>query len=419
MHKALIAAASLAAVSIAQPASADAVCEWMDFSSRIATAAATPAPGGERSPELSRAQTRVALAMFEALNAIDRRYESYLGLPQAEATASQEAAAVTAAYKVLLHFYPGQKQSLEDNHAVAMEAVTDAARREAGRKVGEAAAAAAITAGGIDPAIQQTHYRPRTSAGEWTATALPVFQPYAVAFKPWILSRVDAVRPGPPPALTSERWARDYEEVRVLGRAEKSTRTPHQTLMARYRITPDMMPSLRLAADAPGRKLVSNARLFALTAMVSDDAGMANVDAKLHYNFWRPITAIRNGEADGNPATHPEADWRPLIDTPNHPEYPCAHCTYAGGLAEVMKAEVGPKPTAGVRVSSRSIPSAAVQVLPTWDDWVREVNLSRTLGGVHYRFSNEAGEEIGRKVARMGLEKVMRPLPKREQRPAA
>jgi hypothetical protein len=177
-----------------------------------------------------------------------------------------------------------------------------------------------------------------------------------------------------------------------------------------------MTPTLRMTADAPGRTLVSNARLFALNAMVADDAGMANVEAKLHYNFWRPITAIRNGEDDGNPATKAEADWRPLVDTPNHPEYPCAHCTYASGLAEVMKAEVGPRPAAGVRVSSRSIPSSAVQVLPSWDDWVREVSYSRTLGGVHYRFSNEAGEEIGRKVARMALDKVMRPLPAAQKR---
>lgn len=408
MRRLLMGTAVAAFLGSVGPASADVVCEWMEFAGRIAVAA--PA-GGERSPELNRAQTRVALAMFEALNAVDRRYESYLALPAADPKASQEAAAVAAAHAVMLHFYPGQKQSLDDNYAVAMEAVTDPAAREAGRTTGEAAAALAIKAGAIDPAVAQVPYRPRTKAGEWVPTQLPVFAPYTVAFKPWILPKVDAVRPGPPPALTSERWARDYEEVRTLGRAESSARTPHQTLMARYRITPDMHPTLRLTADAPGRSLVENARLFALTSMVADDAGMATAEAKLHYNFWRPITAIRNGNEDGNAATRPDAEWRPLIDTPNHPEYPCAHCSYAGAIAEVMTAETGARPAAGVRVSSRSIPNAAVQVLPSWDEWVREVNLSRTLGGVHYRFSNEAGEEMGRRVARMALEKVMRPLP--------
>lgn len=419
MKRFMAAVLAATALGTATPASADTVCEWVEFAQRIAAAGAggggggatTPAP---RDPELSRAQTRVALAMFEALNAIDRRYQSYLGFPQGDAAASQDAAAVTAAHHVLLHYYPGQRAALEETYAVAMEAVTDAAKREAGRLIGEAAARAAIRAGGIDPAAVQAPYRPRTRAGEWVPTQLPAFEPWSTAFRPWILPRVDAVRPAPPPALTSERWARDYDEVRRLGARESRERTPQQTLMARYRITPDMTPSLRLAADAPSRRLVENARLFALVGMAADDANMATGEAKLHYNFWRPVTAIRNGEDDGNPATAPEPAWEPLIATPNHPEYPCAHCSYAGAIAEVMAREVGSRPAAGVRVSSRSIPNAAVQVMASWDDWVREVSLSRTLGGVHYRFSNEAGEGIGRDVARLALANVMQPLPQPE-----
>ncbi len=188
--------------------------------------------------------------------------------------------------------------------------------------------------------------------------------------------------------------------------------------MARYRITPNMMPTMRIAADSPGRRPVENARMFAMQAMILDDALMATADAKLHYNFWRPVTAIRNGEDDGNPATAPDPSWEPLIATPNHPEYPCGHCMIAGSIAEFMSAEVGPKPSYGVRVSSRSIANSAVQALPSWDEWVRQVNLSRTYGGVHYRFSNEAGEEIGRKVARMALANIMRPLPTSKKRKA-
>jgi hypothetical protein len=175
-----------------------------------------------------------------------------------------------------------------------------------------------------------------------------------------------------------------------------------------------MMPTLRGTADAPGRRMVDNARLFALVSMVGDDAGMANADAKMHYNFWRPITAIRNADSDGNDSTQPDPSWEPLIGTPNHPEYPCAHCTSAAAIAEVMSATTGPRPPAGVRVASRSLPNSAVQVLPSWDDWVREVSLSRILGGVHYRFSNEAGEQIGRQVAQMALRNVMKPLPGRQ-----
>ncbi|HEY0628665.1 MAG TPA: vanadium-dependent haloperoxidase, partial [Sphingomicrobium sp.] len=212
------------------------------------------------------------------------------------------------------------------------------------------------------------------------------------------------------PALTSERYARDLEEVKRIGGKKSDARTPHQTLMARYRITPDMMPALRMVADAKGRRPVENARLFALYNMVNDDALLAVGDAKLHYNYWRPITAIRNAEKDGNPATAAEPGWEPLINTPNHPEYPCGHCIMAASTAELMKLEYGNKPDWGVRVSSRSLPNAAVQVLPDWDKWAEEVSFSRTLGGVHYRFSNEAAEEMGRKISRMAVEKYMRPL---------
>ena len=414
MRKFLLLAAG-AAFAAASPASADTVCEWIDYAQAVGTAAAPP-PDAPRTGEHDRAQTQVAIAMFEALNAIDRRFESYLGMAPAAPGASQDAAAATAAYQVLLAHYPGQKAGLDDSYNVAMLAVSDSAARDKGKAIGEAAAKLALAAGGFDPARKPVYYRPRTSAGTWTATQLPVFAPYTLTFRPWILPSFDAVRPAPPPALGSARWARDYEEIRTLGAKAGSTRTAEQTLMARYRITPNMTPTLRLIADSKGRSLVANARMFALLAMVADDAGTATAEAKLHYNFWRPITAIRNGSDDGNDSTTEDPAWEPLIATPNHPEYPCAHCTYAAATAAVLKSEVGDAPPGGVRVHSRSIPNSIVQVVPSLDDWVREVSISRTYGGVHYRFSNEAGEEVGRKVAAMALTNVMRPLPAKGRR---
>lgn len=394
----------------ALPARADTICEWMEFGESVVNSSEPTFGPGERTPDHMRALTQVALAMFEAVNAIDHRYESYLKLDRGDPRASQNAAATTAAYTVLVSHFPAKKSELEESYRIAMDGIADATARDNGRLIGEEAAALALKSGMIDPAIIQSPYRPRTQPGVWTATTLPVVQPFMIAFHPWVLANVESVRPPPPPALTSAAWARDYNEVKALGSKDSSARTPHETLMARYRITPNMMPSLRLVADAPGRSLVSNARMFALAAMASDDAGMATVAAKLHYNFWRPISAVRNAQDDSNPATLSDPAWVPLITTPMHPEYPCGHCTYAAAIAEVMKAETGASPPGGVRVSSRSIPGAAVQVLPSWDDWVREVSYSRILGGVHYRFSNDAGEQIGRGVARLTLSSVMRPL---------
>ena len=400
-----------ATIAVCTPANADPICEWMDFAGKVETAAAPPSMA-PRTGEHDRAQTQVALAMFEAVNAIDRRYESYLGLAAGDARASQEVAAATAAYEVLLAHYPGQKTALEESYGLALDAEPNAAARESGTAIGSAAAKLALKAGLVDPAIVQTPYLPRAQAGVWVPTQLPVFAPYYLAQKPWFIGRADAVRPGPPPALTSDRYARDLNEVKRLGGKASKERTPHQTLMARYRITPDMLPALRGIADQNGRRLVDNARMFALFNMINDDALLAIADAKLHYNYWRPITSIRNAEMDGNPATAPDPAWEPLINTPNHPEYPCGHCIGAASTAELMKSQFGNSPKGGVRVASRSIPNSAVQVLPSWDKWAEEVSFSRTLGGVHYRFSNEAAEEMGRKVTRIALASAMRPIKK-------
>ncbi|HEY0035203.1 MAG TPA: vanadium-dependent haloperoxidase [Longimicrobium sp.] len=409
MRIATLGMAAAAALVFAQPAAADTVCDWWEFATRITNAQSAAG----RTPETERTMSRVSLAMFEALNAIDRRYESYLGFPVGDPTASQDAAAATAAYRVLLFQLPAQKTTLDDTYALTMASIPDERAREAGRLIGEQAAAAAQVAGGIDSTIAQVPYRPRTTPGEWIGAALPVLQPYWAAFRPWAAPSVEALRPPPPPALNSERWARDYEEVRRLGGRTSAERTPLQTLIARYREMPDLTPSLRMIADGPGRTPVQNARMFALLQMAMDDATQAMAVAKMHYNFWRPITAIRNGAEDGNDATAPDAGWVPLLVTPNFAEYPCGHCTYAAAVAEVMKAEVGPRPAMGVRVSSQSLPNAVVQVLPTWDEWVQQVSDSRIYGGVHYRFSNEAGEWAGSRAARMVLEKVMKPLPAR------
>ena len=414
MRAASLLLAAVAALAIARPAQADTVCDWWELANRLylpVQSSSAPHP-----PDQDRAVTRTTLAMFEALNAIDRRYTSYLNFPAGDATASQEAAAATAAYRVLVASFPAQKAVLDESYAISMHAIASSPAKEAGRLIGERAAAAALTAGGIDSTITQVPYRPRTSPGEWISTPLPSIEPYMSAFRPWVIPSADALRPPPPPAMNSPRWARDYEEVRRLGSRTSTERTPHQTLMARYRQAFDVTPSMRLAADAPGRTPVQNARMFVIYQMAFDDAALAMIVAKFHYNYWRPITAIRNGASDGNDATPGDAGWLPLLGTPNFPEYPCGHCTVAAAIAEVMKAEVGPRPATGVRVNAMAVPNSLVQVLPGWDEWAQEVSDSRMYGGVHYRFSNEAGEEIGRRAARAALERVARPLPARSAR---
>lgn len=398
-----ILAAALAGTALAwaHPAHADIVIDWADFANRINNKVE------QRTPISVAANPQVALAMFEAANAVDHRYQSYLGIDPAPPGASEDAAVMSAAHAVLVACYPDSKKMIDENYAVAIEQVPNDAARAKGIAIGEAAAAKAMTHGVIDKSIVQQQFRPATSPGTWIGAQLPVFDPWFQALQPFAIGTVDALRPPPPPALTSERYARDFDEVKRLGGKESTERTAHQSRMARYRITPDLMPMLRRISDLPGRSTVQNARMFARVAMTEFDEGLAMVDAKMHYQFWRPITAIRDADQDGNDATARDPNWAPLINTPNHPEYPCGHCGYASAMATVLKAEVGNAPPGGVEVASESIPDALLQRVPTFDDWVREVSLSRTLGGVHYRFSNDAAVDLGRRAA----EKVLALMP--------
>ena len=385
------------------PASADIVTNWADYAVKLGN-------GSDFSADAFPTNSQFAAAMFEAANAIDRRYEPLLGMAKANGEASSDVAVIVAARDVLLAHYPDKKARIEENADFALAALkVDPAVRANSERIGAEAAQLALSRGTLDKAIPLRDYRPRTSPGVWVGASLPVFPPFLQGMRPWAIGRVDAVRPAPPPPMTSERYARDFEEVKRLGGASSKERTPHQSLMARYRITPDIMPTVRNIADRAGRRTVDNARLLALLWIGEYDEGLAMVDAKMHYNYWRPITAIRNADDDGNPATSPDPSWTPMVNTPNHPEFPCGHCGYAAVTAEILKAEVGNRPPGGVEVGSDSITDAVTMRLPTFDDWVSEVSYSRTLGGVHYRFSNEAGEEIGRRAAAEVL-KLMKPI---------
>jgi hypothetical protein len=403
--------AALLGGTAAGPASADMVTDWWEVANRYYLAG--QAAPGPRSPDAERASSRTSLAMFEAVNATERRYASYLQLPPAEAGASQDAAAATAAFKVLLHHYPAQKAVLEDSYAMAMAGLPDTPAKAAGVAVGERAAAAAIGAGGVDPALEQAPYRPRAAPGEWIGAALPTLEPYWFALKPWAIGTPAALMPPPPPALTDPVWARDLGEVQRLGARASKERTPLQTLIARYRQGYDLSPMVRYIADRPGRAQVDNARMLALYHMAFDDAVQVMAVAKLRYDFWRPVTAIRNADKDGNDATMRNPAWAPLLPTPNFQEYPCGHCTAAAVQAEVLRLVGGLPADTPVRVAAGGAPTMVVQTVKSWDELVRQVSDSRMLGGVHYRFSNDAGEEIGRRAARIAVETLMRPLKRR------
>lgn len=393
------------ALLLGPKASADVLGEWTDTGIQLAVGAKQlPAAQG-------RTMAMVHVAMFDAVNGIERRYTSYAALaPEAsDGTAAPDAAATTAAHDVLRALFPDQATSIDAALAKSLDRVADANARAAGTALGHRVAAAILALRENDGASAANLYRPVTSAGVYVATPLPVGVTWGKV-KPWVMSSGAQLRPGPPPALSSTDWARAYNEVKDLGGKASTTRSAAQTETAKFweMTGPGAYKGIIASATrAPGRSLVQNARLLALTSMAQADSYVAIFDAKYAYNFWRPVTAIRNGDIDGNDGTALDSGWLPLIDTPMHPEYPCAHCINAGAVCAVLAREFGGKVPP---LSSTS--STAPGVTHSWtrlEEVTEEVSNARIWGGVHYRTSTTAGTAMGKKLGELVAETALRP----------
>jgi hypothetical protein len=355
----------------------------------------------------------VHVAMFETINSVDVRYTPYKVKAVASLGTSAEAAAAVAAHDVLVSLYPEQTSALDAKLDISLVRLTDPGVRASSLALGQRVAAAILALRADDGWDAPNTWRPVTAPGVYIPTALPLGSSWGKV-RPWVMDKGDQFRPAPPLPLNSAEWARDYNEVKSLGAKAGTTRTPVQTATALFwSITG---PNLYLGAtqalmDAAGHSLVQNARLLALASLVQADAYIAVFDAKYAYNFWRPLTAIRDGDQDDNEATAPDVAWLPLIDTPMHPEYPCAHCINAGAVGVVLEREFGTGRVKNMRLSSAGAPN----VVHSWErisDFVDEVSNSRVWAGVHYRTSAQVGTAMGRKIGELACDRLLRPLKK-------
>ena len=397
----LVVAASLLAAPMAL---ADAVTDWNIKAGEIVVEAKLPTPPANR--VLAIAQT----AVYEAVNAITKVYpDSELQL-EAASGASVEAAIAAANHATLAKLLPSQQAAIDTAYHAALAGIADGPAKTAGIAVGDKAAAAILAARADDGATTQETYRPHTTAGVYVPTAIPVVSHWPQR-KPWLMTSAAQFRPGPPPMLTSEVWARDYAEIKALGSKNSTERTAKQTEIATF--WEATQPSIyhgvvRSVATAPGREVTQNARLFVAVTQAVDDAMIAVFDAKYHYNFWRPVTAIRNGDIDGNDATERDPSWTPFIETPMHPEYPCAHCIVSSAVGTVLKAEIGTGPMPTLKTTSVTAKGAE----RSWtkiDDFMQEVANARIYDGVHYRNSTEVGSAMGKQVGELAVAKHLPP----------
>jgi hypothetical protein len=344
----------------------------------------------------------VQVAVFEATNSITGRYPPFKAKLPAVPGASVDAAVAAATRTALLKLVPPQQAAIEADYQAALKGIADGEAKSRGIAAGEQAAAAILTACADDGAMAPNVYRPHTAPGVYVPTVFPAV-PHWGKRRPWVMTSGDQFRPGPPPGLTSETWKRDLDEIKAVGGKISTQRTAEQTAIARFweATAPNVYwPVARSVASVPGRDVTDNARLLAVAAMAMDDALIAVFDAKYTYNFWRPVTAIRNTEGPaGDPA------WLPFIDTPMHPEYPCAHCIVSSALGAVLQAEIGPGPSPKLS-SSSSTAGGAVRTWNSVAEFWQEVAVARIYDGVHYRFSTVVGSEMGRKIGEVAVARV-------------
>jgi hypothetical protein len=394
----------------------------------------------------------VSAAVYDAVVAIEGRFEPYGPAITAPEGASVDAAVVEAAYQTLWAYFPpsscnpatpplayafclGVRPRLDEFHAEALSAIPAGQAKTNGQAVGLQAANNIVglrsNDGRMTP-IGVTSSFPTLAPGPavWRLTP-PAFAapqtPWVGDVRPFILQSADRFLPDPPPPLQSTEWAEAFSQIKTYGEATSSARTPEQTAIARFWSANVVRQYNRLAREvADERGLLQTARLAAMVNTVGADALISCLFAKYHYLFWRPVTAIDPtavtadsfgsvpGFDDGNPATLEQIGWRPLLATPNHPEYPAAHGAITSAMAEVFSTFLG---TQRINLHIHGFDAAgpannlsAVIHFERANDLRNEIVYARLWAGLHYHFSSVAGVVLGRNVAKHDLRQAFRPL---------
>ena len=352
----------------------------------------------------------VHLAMFDAVNSIERHYRPYLVELKAEPTTSKEAAAAAAAATILATLDPKTASDMKTALATYLASIPDGKDKLNGVELGEAVAVRIFGARANDGSEEPDAYRPRTTPGVYVPTPITAGSMWP-NMKPFAMIKGSQFRPDPPIALNSNEWAADFNELKDYGGKTSTKRSAQQTEIARFWLMTGPRayhPLVRELVTTKGMSVVDSARFIALVTVGLNDALIAVFDAKYHYNFWRPITAIRNGDIDENPATDREATWQPIDNTPMHPEYPCAHCILSGSVAGVVKAALGGEDIPEVAMTSTTAPG----VTHRWTNltaFTEEVANARIWAGFHYRFSTRVGTNMGHQIGEYVVKNVMQP----------
>jgi hypothetical protein len=400
-----IVAAAAALLLSPVPARADVALEWNELTTR------TLVTQGQSPFAQARLAAIVQLAVFEAVNAVTGDYEPYIGIV-APVNTSADAAAITAAYRVLETYFP-TAPLIDDAFAAGLAAIPNGTAKTNGIDVGERAAAAMILRRASDPTSPTISPVGTPEAGVWQVTPAPGCLATATGgsfynwrdIPPFGVPDVAAFIPGPPPGLASSAFTKDYNEVKAVGGAGSTQRPADRADVARFYATTSPTWALnlavrQLAAASPHTSLSENARALALLNMASSDALVTSFATKYTYNFWRPVTAIRSLDDFGNTKIEPDTAFAPYVPTPCFPSYPSNHASGTSGGAEIVRRIYG---ASGHDITMTNPLNAGVASMTlhysSIDDICSDVDDARVYGGIHFRFDQDAGNVLGRQIA--------------------
>jgi hypothetical protein len=384
----------------AQAASPDpaAVLHWNELAVRTDLAAA------QTNQEGMLHLAYVQAAVFDAVDAVDGGFRPYVGHLRARGHVDGDAAVAAAAHRVLVTQYPVQTAMLDADYTTALAAIPDGQAKTRGVTVGEQAATDLLQTRTGDGFEADVPYTFGSGPGVWVLpTDNPVTTPatpWMAKMRPFVMRSADQFRPGPPPSLTSAAYARSYQETMQYGSADSTVRTPEQTAIALFwgLSKPDAQydEAIRGVIDATRMDRVEAAHALALINLVASDAFIACFDGKYAYSAWRPYTAIREGDTDGNPSTVADPNWTPLVKTPNHPEYPANHACVTTSFTLTAADLFGKHFDLTI---SEAPASTATRTFTSPRQLITEIANARIWGGVHFRYSTNAGTRIGVQVA--------------------
>jgi hypothetical protein len=357
----------------------------------------------------------VHAAMHDAVNGADPRYERYASWLM-DPTAHPEAAAAAAAYQVLLNLFPANAPALDARLASSLDAIRDGAAEDAGVALGLAVGQFIIDIRANDGMDVPDPFNPPPGPGVWAPTPpalAPAVEPQMQNVTPFSIRSRDQFEVEPPPHLLSEEYTRDFEEVKMLGQDTSTVRNEDETHYAHFWFEPSSVSWSRIAAIYTLQErssLHETARLFALLNMAMADGYIGGFYWKRTHALWRPITAIRHADTDGNLSTESDPTWTPLRPTPPSAEYPSTHAVLGSAAAQILRRFTGSDRFAFCMASSSSVPTGSVRCYRRFSEAAAENADSRVFIGYHFRFATQAGKRLGRQIGNFAFLQHLEPL---------